>query len=342
MSALGPWPGRRVLKVQQMAMDVLADVPAGVVGIPPLVQMPRRGPHAESLARTASMLPGMPVEIGPHGWRLADRPGADLAACRSVIGEDVDALAVTGLGWDGQVAVTARGPWSVAASLYLARGDRVLADHGAVRDVVDSLAEGIVEHVARVRTALPLAQPVVVLREPGLADVLAGAVATFSGHGRIPAVPGEQVAAGLSRVVAALRAAGVRRVVAHGGARHASRALTALVASGADAVGVGLGGLRPPQWEQLAAVVEQGRSLWLGLPRTAPRRGGPDVVGTADLLTRPWRAVGLPAAGLADVVLHTDTSGAGDQVLGNRQAMQLEVHAAARVAAQVAERAEAG
>jgi len=342
LSALGPWPGHKVLKAQQIAFDAIADAPTGVTGIPPLVQMPKRGPGAESVARTAALLPEMPVELGPHGWQLCDRPGVDLERTQALLREDVDALAVAGYGYAGPLAVTARGPFSLAATLYLARGDRVLSDHGAVRELAASLAQGLTDHLATIRTALPLAQAVVVLREPSLPDVLGGAVATFSGYSRIAAVPGERAVVLLGELVRALSAAGASQVVLHGGGRFASRSLAVLAGCGADAVGIAVASVRRQQWEQVAEVVERGTGIWFGLPRATPRKGGPDIAGVADLVSRPWRTLGLAASGLAEVVVHTDTSGSGDQVLGNLQAKRLELAAASQVAAELAERAEAG
>ena len=341
VTVLGPWPGHKVLKAQDIAFTELADTPTGVVGMPPMVHMPKRGPYAESTARTAALLEGMSVELGPHGWKLADRPGVDLERSAALLREDLDALAVLGHGWGGPLVVTARGPWSLAAALWLARGDRVLSDHGAVRDLTDSLGEGLALLVRRVREAAPHAEVVVVLREPSLPDVLGGAVSTFSGHDRIRAVPGPEVAEAAERVVAAVREAGAGRVVLHGGARFASRSLTAMASSSADAIGLGAAGLRTQQWEALASLVERGTRLWLGLPRDHPRKGGPDIAKIAGLVHRPWRDVGLPAAGLADVVVHTDTSGAGDQVLGNLQAAAHEIRTAVRVAEALADRAAA-
>ena len=151
VTVLGPWPGHKVLKAQDIAFTELADAGDGVVGMPPLVHMPKRGEYATTLARTSVLLEQLPVELGPHGWKLADRPGTDLERAAALLREDLDALAVLGHGWGGPLVVTARGPWTLAASLYLARGDRVLSDHGAVRDVVDSLADGLGLLVRRVR-----------------------------------------------------------------------------------------------------------------------------------------------------------------------------------------------
>lgn len=335
---LGPWPGTRVLEAQTTVLGDLADVPEGVEPVPSLVQLPQRGPWADSVGRAVAVLAEMPAELGPHGWRLCDRPGRDAEHARSVLCEDVDALAVAALGWEGRLAVSVRGPWTLAAILWLARGDRVLADAGAVRDVVAALAEGVVALLGRVRAAVPGARPVLVLREPMLPDVLGGAVATFSGHGRIPAPDADVARAGLGHVVGAARAAGAESVVVHTGQRLTTRSLRVAAGSGSDALGLALAGISGPQWELVAEVVEGGTGLWLGLPRERHRRA-PDPARTARELVHPWRAVGLPASGLADVLLHTETAptvAGGDLVLTKPRAVREALAAGVRVAAEVA------
>lgn len=305
-SALGPWPGTRVLDAQTLAMEVLGDTLAGVVGLPPLVQLPARGPGAGSIGHAATLLEQLPVELGTHGWKLADHPGRDLERARALDREAIDTLAVAAHGWTGPLVVSVRGPWSVATRLYLARGDVVLSDPGAVRDLAAALGEGLAAHLAAVRTAVPGAEPVLVLREPGLPDVLAGAVPTFSGAGRLPAIEREVATATLAQVVAAARAGGAARVVAHGGARVARRALKTLAGAGADAIGIPARAIGGHRVELIAELVERGTGLWLGLPRLRP--GATDVRPVVKAIAEPWRAVGLPAAALADVVVHLDTS----------------------------------
>ncbi|KGM13582.1 hypothetical protein N869_12850, partial [Cellulomonas bogoriensis 69B4 = DSM 16987] len=233
VTLLGPWPGTGAAHAQRTALEILTEVPDTVEGLPAVVQLPARGPWAESVPRTAALLTDMPVDLGPHGWQLADRPGADLERTRSLIREDLEVLAAVAHGYRGPLVVSVRGPWTLAAVLYLARGDRVLSDHGACRDLVQSLAEGCAAMVTQLREAVPGSAVTLVVREPMLPDVLAGTLSTFSGRGRIPAVPSRDVDDGLVAAVRAARAAGAVQVVAHGGGRFASRALRALSASGA-------------------------------------------------------------------------------------------------------------
>lgn len=334
---LGPVPGDRVLEVQQAVVDVLADVPTGVVGLPPVVQVPARGPFATGLALTSSLLTEMPVELGVHGWRLADRPGRDLERVRVLVREDLDELAVAAHGWTGPLVVTLGGPVTTAATLWLARGDRVLSDHGALRDLAEALADGAAAHLRRVRTAVPGAEPVVVLREPLLADALAGAVPTFSGWSRLPALAAEVAEQRLRAVVDGLRAAGAH-VVGHVGTRWAGASFATLTRVGADAVGLPADGLGGADWERVAEAVEGGVRPWFGLRAGARSGRAEDVRALADRVARPWTAVGLPASGLRDVVVHVETAG-GDG-LRDRADVPSVLRGAVDVATELAERAE--
>lgn len=302
VSGLGPWPGAEPLEAQSVVLGDLADVPDGVEGRPFLPRLANRGPGADSTGRGVALLVDLPGELGPHGWRLADRPGGDLARARALLREDVDALAVAAHGYAGPLVLPVPGPWSLAASLYLARGDRALADAGAVAELTASLTAGLAEHLAAVRVAVPGAEPEVLLHEPTLAAVLAGAVPTFSGSAAIRRVAAGIAVDGLRSVVDGLRAAGATRVTVHVGA--STVAVRPAAGSGADAVGIEVAGVDERGWEVLAETVEGGTHLWAALPAAESSQcAGPDVAGTTAVLTGPWQRVGLPAAGLADVVL---------------------------------------
>jgi hypothetical protein len=329
-SALGPWPGTGVLEAQVAVLDLLADVPAGVEGMPHLVQLPARGPGAGSVGRTLALLEGMPAGLEPHGWRLRSTPDGELRRARAILREDLEALAAAAHGYAGPLVLPVLGPWSLAARVWLPRGDRLLADPVAVRDVVDSFVVGVREHVAEVRRRVPGAVPVVLVAEPALAHVLAGAVPTFSGRARLAAAPAGTVREALRRVVGGLGAAlgaaapaegrdlgvpgagpGEDRARAVAGAPavvHVPAEPAALrVAAACEPGGVGLDvtGAGVAVWEGLAAAVEAGVRPWLGaVPVTdGPSPGRSSAAEAAAAVGRAWHDVGLERARLADVVV---------------------------------------
>jgi hypothetical protein len=302
VSGLGPWPGTDVLEAQTVVLGDLADTPSGVDGVPFRVQQARWSGAQDPTGRAAALLVDLPVELGVHGWKLADHPGRDVARVRASAREELDAVAIAALGWSGPLATAVQGPLTLAASLYLARGDRALADPGAVRELTDSLATGIAEEIARLRVAVPGAEPLVVLHEPMLAAILVGAVPTFSGYSAIRPVAGPVVAERLRTLADTVRGAGAARVVVHLG--DAWAALPAVARAGVDAVGLGVGTLDERAWERVAEAVEGGLGLWAALPPVASSQcAGPDVRGQAETLLRPWGRVGLPVDRLGDVVL---------------------------------------
>jgi len=342
VSGHGPWPGgaRDELTAQQTVLDDLASLPTGVGALPFLAQLTGRGPGADAVGRTAAMLAEMPVELGPHGWKLADRPGADLRRADALLREDLGALAVAAVGYEGALAVELVDPWTLAAELWSARGDRVLADAGARRDLSLALGEAVRAHVAEVRAQVPGATPVVQLTEPLLGQVHAGVLPSFSGYGRLRAVPGPDVVEGLRPVVDAAHESGAR-VVVHLGATWVGVPPVAL--AGADAVGLDLADVGPDgwnerAWELLARASERGMGLWAGLPpATVSQCSGPQLAELVRLVAEPWRRVGLPAAGLADVTLLA----APRRVLEAVDTHRAELANLGRVAEALAERAAA-
>ena len=335
VSGVGPWPGTDVLEAATTVVGDLADTPDEVEGAPFAVLLPARGPWGDATGAAVALLTDLPAELGPHGWKLADRPGRDLERARAFAREDLDALAIAAHGYTGPLVLPVLGPFTLAADVYLARGDRILSDHGALRDTVASVAEGVAARVADMRRVVPGADVRVLLREPLLAAVLAGAVPGFTGRAPLRRVPGPVVADGLGDVAHVVRGAGASAVVVHGGS--AWSALAAVRASSADGAALAVAGIGERGWEEVAGLVESGKALWPELPPQASSQcAGPDVVGQADALTRPWRAVGLSAAGLRDVVLLAAAPPEGARPDDARGALAGLV----RAASIVAERAE--
>ncbi|MGN8247444.1 hypothetical protein ACTHAM_001619 [Cellulomonas soli] len=335
VSGTGPWPGVDVLQAQSTVVGDLADAPDGVQGMPFTTVLPARGPAATAVARTAGLLEDLPVELGVHGWKLADRPGRDLARVRSLQREDLDALAVAAHGYQGPLVVGVLGPLSLSAELYLARGDRVLADPGAVRDIADSLAVGLADHLKALVRAVPGAAVHLLVHEPQLAAVLAGALPTFSGHATLRSLPGPLAGERMQTVLEAARGAGAVHAAVHAGASWTG--IAAVRAAGADGLALDVGAFDERGWERVAEAVESGARLWAQLPSQATSScAGPDVVGQADRLTVPWRRVGLPASGLASTVLLAADPAPGAGPDDARSALAALV----RTALLVAERAE--
>lgn len=340
-SGPGAWPGLDPLEAQMVVVGDLSEVPEGVTGLPFLAQLASRGPGAEPVARTAAMLVEMPVELGPHGWKLSDHPGMDDDRARAFLRADVDALAVAAYEYVGPLTVQLVGPWTLAATLYLARGDRLLSDRGAVRALTESLAAGLAEHVRDVRAQVPGAELTVQVHEPLLGQVAAGVLPTFSGMSRLSAVDGPDLVGGLRPVLDGARADGVTSVVHVG---QAWVGIAPVVLAGADGFGMDLGpvdsGWNATGWEIVARAVERGTTFWAGLPPAKVSQcAGSDVRGLADVVSVPWRRMGLPAAGLADVVLTAAGADSRGVASGSPQDARGALATVVRAAAILAERA---
>ncbi|WP_418276326.1 hypothetical protein ACNHYB_15870 [Isoptericola jiangsuensis] len=343
VSGPGPWPGGDgdVLEAQMTVLGDLADLPTGVDGVPFLVQLTGRGPGADATGRTAALLPGLPTELGPHGWKLADHAGGDGRRAQSLLREDVEALAIAASGYTGRLSVGVQGPWTLAADLYLARGDRVLSDAGAVRELGEALAVGVADHVAEVRRRVPGADVVVQVDETMLAQVGAGVLPTFSGFSRLRAVPGPDLVDGLRPVLDAVRGAGATTVVNVGSTRGP---VVPAVVAGADAVAVTLGGWDERLWETLARATERGVALWAALPPAKVSQcAGPALGELVDLVSVPWRRIGLPLEQLDGVTLlgAPPRAGVGHAVGGTPDMHRGLLADLGRVAEALAERAHA-
>ena len=314
VTGLGRWPGSDVREAQAVVVGDLTSAPEGVEGLPFAVNPVDRGPWAGPIGRAAALLVDMSTELGVHGWMFADRPGRDLDRARAAVREDLDALAVAAYEYAGRLVVPVIGPVTLAATLYLARGDRVLADSGALRALGESLGAGVAAHVGRVRGLVPSAQVVVVLDEVDLVAALRGAVPSFSGRTTLRPVPPPVAAEMLRGVLDSVRSGSgsqpVVEVVVDVGA--AWTTVGTVVSAGADGVVLAVGQTDRQGWDRVAETVEGGVALWAAIPgRREARTRATATAGAevqARVLTEPWRQVGLPASRLAEVVLVAESA----------------------------------
>ena len=247
---------------------------------PHLFELPGRGAGSDMVGRTAAILVDLHVDLQPSGLRLVDRPGRDERSAMSALRADLDALEVAGHGYEGPLKVQVTGPWTLAATLERTRGGRVLADRGARRDVAQSLAEGLGQHISEVARRLPGAVIVGQIDEPGLPTVLAGSVPTESGFGRLGAVPAAEAESLLGAVLAE---AGEWPVV-HCCA--ATPPVGLVHRAGAIALSCNVDVLDERILDELAAEVDSGLAVWPGVVPALPPESRPSDRDLVDRLRR--------------------------------------------------------
>ncbi|WP_207782687.1 hypothetical protein [Phytoactinopolyspora limicola] len=249
----------------EAARVVLGELPE----FPHVPELPWRGAGSEIVGRTAALLVDLHVDLQPSGWRLVDRGGFDERQARSALRADLDAMEIAAHGYAGPLKLQVGGPLTLAATLQRTRGDRAVADHGARRDLAESLAEGVAGHVADLAKRIPGASLVVQLDEPSLPAVLAGEIPTISGFGRLRAVRNDEAETLLRAVIDAVDAP----VVVH---CCAARLPASLVhRAGAVAVALDITLVDGEYVTDLAQAVDAGLGLWPGIvpslePETPP------------------------------------------------------------------------
>lgn len=317
-TGIGSLPGTDAGAAHRLVFDELPDLPH-------LPELPARGVGADMIGRGTALLVDLHAEVQPSGWRLTERPGRDARRADSFLRQDLDFLEENSQEFAQTLKVQAVGPWTLASTLELRHGDRMLADLGAVRDLAESLTEGLRLHIAEMKKRVPHAAGLIVqLDEPALPGVLRGTVPTASGFGRLRAVEepvARELLAGLIRVVhdadaeAAVHCCAPKvpiGLLRTAGADHVSF----------DATGIDVETARD---EQLGEAIEAGVGLMLGVvPATDPARAAD--VGVNRLLDKvlSLTRLGFSPARLAEAVTITPTCGlAGATPPWARQALIL-------------------
>ena len=258
-------PGTNPAEAMRVVAGELPDFPH-------LPELPDRGPGADLTGRTAALLVEIPVEVTPRGWRLAERPGRDLARARSMLSSDLDVMEEVLDGFRGPLKIQLCGPWTLAATLELPRTLNVaIADPGAVADLTASLAEGAAAPRGRSRQARP--------RRPARRPVRrAGSVRRGRGRG----ADGERAVADRPVEADVLRER-LAQVIASTGKYTVVHSCSAAVpfgiirAAGAGALSFDLSQLRRGEEDAVAEAAEAGLGLLTGVMPAVP---APDQPGT--------------------------------------------------------------
>ncbi|GEP36794.1 hypothetical protein NPS01_04570 [Nocardioides psychrotolerans] len=317
-TAVGSMPGSDQAAFDEAVRVVLGSLP----DVPHLPEVPGRGAPAGMLGRGLAVMAALGADLQPAGWRLTDAPGIDHRRARSLLAQDLDGLEEQAQDYAGTFKIQVAGPWTLAATVEKPRGDKLLSDVGARRELAQALAEGLRDHVRDVRRRLPGVDRLVVqVDEPMLAAVLEAAVPTASGFGRHRAVHPPEASQHLEWVLGAITEEGAEPWV------HACAPSTpwGLVrGAGARGLSVDLDQLGARDHDQLGEALEAGETVVLGVVATLDPDPEPTDTQVVERVLRWLDMLGLDPATIGDRLLVSPTCGlAGASEPWTRRALQL-------------------
>lgn len=338
-TSLGGWPGTDPVEATKVSLGLLTDP-----HLPSLPDLPARGVGSDAIGRTAALLVELSVDVQPYGWRFVDRPGLDHRRAVSALSTDINVLAdVAGAAElaPATFKVHLAGPLTLATAIHLHYGERALRDHGARRDIAQSLEAGLAGHARKLAAAMPGAALTLQIDEPHVAAALAGTIPTASGYRTLRSIPTAELRGTWTELVTAARAAGFAAVAinlagaaeglgldsvaesttTNNGPSPSSRiesraaeadawrtALETALECGIDAVAVPLRRLDTGHWEQLAGAIEAGLGVWAGtVPTNSGHTPQPYSV-LVERIMRPWRGLGLAETSLDQLRITPENS----------------------------------
>jgi methionine synthase II (cobalamin-independent) len=276
-------------------------------GLPYLPEVPGRGAVANLTGRALAVVTELGADLQPAGWRLTDASGIDQRRARSLLAQDLDSLEEQAQEYAGAFKVQVAGPWTLAATVERPRGDKVLADFGARRELAQALAEGLGAHISDLRRRLPGVDRLVVqVDEPALAAVLAGSVPTASGFHRHRSVDLPEASQALGWVLDAITDASAEPWV-HSCAQDTP--LDVLRGAGARGLSVDQGLLSAHDLDEVAAVLEAGQTVALGVVPATDREGTPTDGQVTEGVLRWLEMLGLDPKRVGDHLVLTPSCG---------------------------------
>ncbi|GGO70530.1 methionine synthase [Nocardioides deserti] len=330
-TGVGSHPGEDQHAFDEAVRVVLGELGEGL-GVPYLPEVPGRGATATMTGRGLAVLDDLDADLQPAGWRLtgsSGSPGVDHRRTRSLLAQDLDAVEEQARDFAGTFKVQVAGPWTLAATVERPRGDKVLADHGARRELAQALAEGVGAHVADVRRRLPsLERLVVQVDEPALAAVLSGSVPTASGFSRHRSVDLPEASQALGWVLAAVAGAGAEPWV-HACAPGTPWGLVR--GAGARGLSVDLAVVSAADHDVLAESLEAGESVALGVVPGTRSAALPTDAQVTERVLRWLDMLGLDPAEVPGLVVAPACGLAGADTAYARAALALVRTSAANV-----------
>jgi methionine synthase II (cobalamin-independent) len=286
-TGVGSMPGDDQPAFDQAVRLVLEELP----DLPHLPEVPGRGVTAGMTGRGLAVMASLGADLQPSGWRLTDASGIDHRRARSLLAQDLDGLEEHADGYAGSFKIQVVGPWTLAATVEKPRGDKVLSDNGARRELAQALAEGLRDHVRDVRRRLPGVDRLVVqVDEPMLAHVLGAKVPTASGFGRHRSIHPPEASDTLGWVLEAITEEGAEPWV------HSCSAETPLAllrGAGARGLSVDLDQMGAADHEVLAEALDAGETVVLGVVPSTEPASAPDDGAVTERVLRWLDMVGL-------------------------------------------------
>jgi len=295
-TGVGSMPGDDQRAFDEAVRTVLGELP----DLPHLPEVPGRGPLATMTGRALALVTELGADLQPAGWRLtgSDGPGIDHRRARSLLGQDLDGFEEQTQGYEGDLKVQVAGPWTLAATVEKPRGDKVLSDFGARRELAQALAEGVREHVRDVRRRVPGVRRLVVqVDEPALTAVVTGSVPTASGFHRHRRVDLPEVSALLAAVLESVAGEGAEPWV-HSCA--AGSPLRLLLEAGARGLSLDLAQLTAADHDTLAEALETGHTVVLGVVAATDPASRPGDAEVTERVLRWLDMLGLDPATTGD------------------------------------------
>ena len=140
-TGIGSWPGTSIDEAVRQSADLWA--------LPYLPELPGRGPWAEMIGRALGII-DIGVERGPSRWQVAATSSSDQRRSRAMLRDDYDVLAERFSDYAGPLKVSLAGPYTLLACVDLVRGEAMVSDAGARRELVQA-------HAAALEAQLPRA-----------------------------------------------------------------------------------------------------------------------------------------------------------------------------------------
>ena len=322
-TGVGSMPGTDFAESLKIVLDKLPDLPH-------LPELPDRGVESAMIGRTLGLIAHLGFDLQPAGWRLTAAGGVDQRRARSRLDQDLDLLEELTQGHLGQLKIQVTGPWTLAATVERPRGDKILGDPGARRELSQALAEAVSEHLVDVRRRVPGAELVVQVDEPALPAVLAGSIASASGLHRHRTIGQAEASQSLGWVYQAITDTSATALT------HccAGDFPIAMIRAAGSLVSLDPRVLTAQRFEELAECLDAKQKVFLGIAPTSITRPW-QVRELLESLTRLLEMLGFATGEVSDYLVLTPACGLSASGLSSSGAAELSsslgaIHSAAQ------------